>query len=246
MPTGDWTLRPQNVDQIRFDRDVRGVRRYGGTVATIDPNSMWVLSVDAVRWSIETLGAQKLHPALPMYLYLRKKAGEGQLESASAASSELLALIAMEGNPEKPYYFPIIDRGRRDLGPLPTFWRAPNISGSWSAGSIRRQPAASWLADDSGNYVMPEDNAQLALDRLLYGTRVSSVALGAFFLRNDVIAIHDGSPAGIDVADAFRLKFGFNEGDPDFDLLFSTQATSPTPFHWFDRAPEHVLEKLSD
>lgn len=217
-------------------------------VAQIDPKKLWVVSVPAVRWSIETLGKQKLHPTLPMYLYLRGKERLGELETASAASNELLSLIAMPGNPEKPYYFPMIDRGRRDVGPLPTFWRATNISGSWSAGSIRRQAAASWLADDNGHYAMPANNADLALKHLLYGERVSAVALGAFFLRDDAFQ-NNTEPGPGDLVEAFRAKFDFPQStDDDFEKLFKSLVSivqeAPNPHPWFEPAPAEVLERL--
>lgn len=217
-------------------------------VANPDPSTLWVLTVPAVRWGIETLTKQKLHPTLPMYLYLRKKALSGELSTAAASSGELLSLIALPGNPEKPYYFPMIDRGARDQGPLPTFWRSPNISGSWSAGSIRRQQAARWLADDSGHYVMPADNADLALKNLLYGDRVSAKALGAFFLRDDVFLM-DTMPGEPDLIDAFRTKFDFQgPNGGDFDTLFSTVESivddGPFPDPWFEPAPFEVVERL--
>lgn len=180
-----------------------------------------------------------------MYLYLRLKARQSLLPEASAASDELLSLIKMPGNPEKPYYFPMIDRGRRDLGPLPTFWRATNISGSWSAGSIRRQVAANWLADDSGHYAMPPDNADLALKNLLYGVRVSAAAMGAFFLRDEVFA-KDDEPTVDDLIDTFRGRFGFPpDEDANFLKLFDTSApTLPNSESWFEPAPAEVLEVL--
>lgn len=180
-----------------------------------------------------------------MYLYLRLKSREGVLAEASAASDELLSMIEMPGNPEKPYYFPMIDRGRRDVGPLSTFWRATNISGSWSPGSIRRQVAANWLADDSGHYVMPPNNADLALENLLYGQPVSAAALGAFFLRDQVF-VKDEEPTVEDLIDTFRGRFGFpSSEEADFVKLFDPVApVLPDGGPWFEPAPAEVLEVL--
>lgn len=72
-----------------------------------------VLSTDAVRWSIQELGGQVLHPTFAMYLYLRTQQRAGKLASASASSEDVLSLIRMPGNRAKPYYFPLIDRGKR-------------------------------------------------------------------------------------------------------------------------------------
>ena len=80
-----------------------------------------------------------------MYLYLRKQDRAGKLDEASASSDELLALIDMPGNPTKPYYFPLIDRGQRTGKPLSSFWRASNIPGELVTG-IDPSSAAQWLA----------------------------------------------------------------------------------------------------
>lgn len=179
-----------------------------------------------------------------MYLYLRLKASQGLLPEASASSDELLSLIEMPGNPEKPYYFPMIDRGRRDVGPLASFWRNTNIGGSWSPGSIRRQVAASWLADDSGHYAMPEDNAVLAFDKLLYGKRAPAAAMSAFFLRNQVF-LKAQEPTEDDLVDTFRGNFGFPSVDDDFVQLFDTRSSVVTDDErWFEPAPAGVLEVL--
>lgn len=100
------------------------------------PTPTHVVSKRAVRWAIHTTGAQKLHPTFVMYLYLRKEHRAGRLGDASASSEDVLSLIRMPGNTTKPYYFPLIDRGERTNKPLPSFWRAKNIPGSWSPGSI--------------------------------------------------------------------------------------------------------------
>lgn len=144
-----------------------------------------VLTRHAVRWGIDTLGAERLHPTFVMYLYLRGQHRRGKLAEASASSRELLAMIEMPGYAVKPYYFPLIDRGKRTGKPLPTFWRAENIPGSWSPGSIRRQQGGGWLGANESAYAMPDSHAELALQQMLYNKPVSAQAMGAYFLRND-------------------------------------------------------------
>lgn len=194
-----------------------------------------VLSKGSVRWAIDTLGAQKLHPTFVMYLYLRKEHRSGRLPDASASSDELLALIRMPGNPVKPYYFPLIDRGERTGSPLPRFWRAKNIPGSWSPGSISRQKAGSWLGRTSGEYTLPDDHVELAFKDLLYETPVPVLALGAYFLRNDGFIL-SGEPSELDVIAGFREKFDYPEDTEDeFARLFTTGAPEPGSVSWFDR-----------
>lgn len=194
-----------------------------------------VLTRDAVRWSIDALGGQRLHPTFVMYLYLRAKARAGELDSASASSDELLSLIAMPGHAVKPYYFPLIDRGKRTGKPLATFWRASNIPGSWSPGSIRRQQGGGWLGANESAYVLPDEHVALAKAEMLYGKQVSALALGAYFLRNDGFVLR-GDPAPPDVIAGFRTKFDYpSDADSEFAELFS--ADVPTvEFAWFEPA----------
>jgi hypothetical protein len=195
-----------------------------------------VLTREAVRWSIDALGALRLHPTFVMYLYLRKQSRAGALATASAKSEELTALISMPGNPTKPYYFPLIDRGRRTGKPLASFWRAENISGSWSPGSIRRLQGGGWLGASTSAYAMPSDHADLALDQMLYGAPVSAVAVGAFFLRNDGFVL-DGDPSSADVVAGLRAKFDYPRStDAEFAQLFTTDA-SKVAFDWFEQLP---------
>lgn len=195
-----------------------------------------VLTREAVRWSIDALGALRLHPTFVMYLYLRKQSRAGALAAASAKSDELTALIAMPGNPTKPYYFPLIDRGKRTGKPLASFWRAENISGSWSPGSIRRLQGGGWLGASTSAYAMPANHADLALDQMLYGAPVSALAVGAFFLRNDGFVLN-GEPSAADLVAGLRAKFDYpHSTDAEFARLFITDAPK-VAFDWFEQLP---------
>lgn len=191
-----------------------------------------VLSKDAVRWSIDALGGVRLHPTFVMYLYLRGRERAGSLDSASASSEELLSLITMPGHHTKPYYFPLIDRGKRTGKPLATFWRASNIPGSWSPKSIER--GAPWLTHE-GHYVLPDNHVELALRQMLYNKPVSAVALGAYFLRNDGFVL-SGEPSALDVVAGFRAKFDYPaDTEDEFAQLFVTEVPDVL-FDWFEPA----------
>lgn len=193
-----------------------------------------VLSVKAVRWGIATLGAQRLHPTFVMYLYLRAQHRAGKLAEASASSEGLLALIRMPGNPTKPFYFPLIDRGKREPGKLlPSFWRGENIPGSWSPGSIFRLKGGGWMGVSTGGYALPDDHVDRALRELLYETPVSALALGAYFLRNDGFVI-SGNPCPEDLVTAFRSKFDYpQDTEQEFGKLFTSDLPSDADFAWF-------------
>jgi hypothetical protein len=200
-----------------------------------------VLTNSAVRWGVDTLGAQRLHPTFVMYLYLRRQQRAGNLAEASASSDELLALIEMPGNPSKPYYFPLIDRGKRTGSPLPSFWRAANIPGSWSPGSIRRLQGGSWLGADDSAYALPENHLELAFEEMLYKRPASALALGAYFLRNDGFVLH-GEPDADDVIAGFRAKFDYPEdAQEEFSKLFTSDRPDSTPFSWFESVPPLVI-----
>ncbi|QCQ17262.1 hypothetical protein [Microbacterium sp. RG1] len=206
-----------------------------------DLTATHVLTTDAVRWGIETLGLRKLHPTFVVYLYLRAKARSGTLSDASATSDELLSLIRMPGNPRKPYYFPLISRGQRADGLLHTFWRAPNIAGSWSPGSIHRQQSGAWLGTEDGEYAMPNDHTELAFNQMLFGEPVSALALGAYFLRNDGFVL-TGTPTPEDLVAGFRVKFDFpSEAEDDFQRLFTSQGPDDD-FAWFEKYPQSTVE----
>ncbi|WP_430600215.1 hypothetical protein [Brevibacterium sp. K72] len=200
-----------------------------------------VLSTAAVRWSITTLGAQELHPTFPMYLYLRTQERSGKLSKASASAEELLSLIRMPGHRNKPYYFPLIGRGKRTGEPLPTFWRGANIPGSWSPGSLGRQMP--WLQAESRGYAWPESHVERALTDMLKGRRVSAVALGAYFLRNDGFVL-SGTPSAEDLIAGFCSRFDYpSVTDAEFDQLFTIDIPD-VKFDWFD--PYVPLEKSEE
>jgi len=168
-----------------------------------------------------------------MYLYLRSRARAGDLASASASSAQVESLIGVPGHPTKPFFFPFISRGNRPGELVPTFWRNRNIAGSWSPVSLARQPASAWLVSaDAMAYTLPVDHAERALQSLLFGQRVSALALGAYFLRNDGFVV-TGEAAADDVVLGLRRKFDYpSETDEEFDLLFS--AKPPVDVEWFE------------
>jgi len=100
---------------------------------------------------------------------------------------------------------------------------------------------------------MPDNHADLASEQMLYGKRVSALAMAAYFLRNDGFVL-SGDPSADDLVAAFRLKFDYPEGEADseFEQLFTTDAPANVAFQWFEPAtsltdsPEAPAEEASD
>lgn len=199
-----------------------------------DPTPTHVVSMTAVRWAIDTLGARKLHPTLVMYLYLRKEQRGGRLAEASASSEEVLSLIRMPGVPNKPYYFPFMDRGVRNGTPLPSFWRNRNIPGSWSPGSIFRLKGGGWMGLANGGYILPDDHLDRAFKDLIFEQPVSALALGAYFLRNHGFVL-SGEPEATDIIAGFRTEFDYpDDADDEFSRLFTSDIPDDVNFPWFE------------
>ena len=215
---------------------------YANAMPDAGQTPTYVLSKAAVRWGIDTLSKQKLHPTFVMYLYLRKQDRAGRLADSSASSDEVRSLIRMPGNPTKPYYFPLIDRGDRKGKPLPSFWRAMNIQGSWSPGSIHRLKGGGWLGLVTGGYSLPSDHVERAFEEMLYKTPVSALAMGAYFLRNDGLVLSD-QPHASNLIDGFRAKFDYpNDAEREFSRLFTSDVPDVEAFNWFEPAPLPPLD----
>lgn len=235
---------------VRLGRDV--FQQMSGSMATLTlvtdepPEPTHVLTIPAVRWAIERLGGQKIHPTFIFYLYLRKQQVEGTLADASSSSREVFDLLRMPGGPPgKPYYRPFRERGTRQGELLRSFWLGDNVAGSWSPRSLNRQVASRWLVDSSGAYVVPRDHTARAKTEMLYGETVPAVAIGAYFLRNEGFII-DGEPSPNDIVSAFRVKFRYDEShDNEFTELFDGM-TSSTEFRWFESALPQSFGDVTD
>ncbi|PPH08592.1 hypothetical protein C5C36_16210 [Rathayibacter sp. AY1G1] len=161
----------------------------------------FVLTVDAVKWAIATLSKRKIHPHFLAYLQVHRRwTYDGQFDPQW---SELRPLLEMPGGPrKKPNYRPLWNRDSDGS----VFWFNDNLAGSFATSSIRR--TAGFLVDGE-TYVLPEDHAIRALDKLLYGDRAPAVALSVYLFRNFGFRISTGSsPAdsGLTMVELDRLR----------------------------------------
>lgn len=193
-----------------------------------------VLSKGAVRWGIGKLSSQAIHPTFLLYLYLRTQARAGKLAAASPSDESLLALMRMPGHATKPWYFPLVDRAKDRSKPIPQAWRANNVPGRWSPGSIRPESPGGWLLGPGSTYAWPDNHDELAFEKMLYGKPVPALAMGAYFLRNDGFVL-SGDPAAQDIIAGFRAKFDYpDDADDEFARLFTTDVPDDDGLDWFD------------
>lgn len=189
-----------------------------------------VLTLDAVRRSIEALQKPYIHEQFLAYLHIRKRGIEsGSMTGIEPIWTEVGKLLAVDGGPSnKPNYRPFSSRTRHDPA---GYWLNRNIPGSYAPSSGRR--AQRFMLDASGKgFSLPPDHAKQALNIHLRGKRQPAWPFAGYFLRNYSFA---PSAVGVrDLIDGFRKVFRFDSADPgsDFDILF-TRGREPD-IKWFE------------
>ncbi len=193
---------------------------------------VFVLTLEAVRWGIDTLKKQKIHPFFLAYIHLRKRAVELGMDSDISADWEELAqyLPVKGGPPSKPYYRPFWHGKSTEPG---RYWLNPNLAGSYAPSSLRDVPYK--VIDTSGSHFsLKPDHAGLAREHLLFDEPVSCFALAAFFFRDFGISTPSAVvPAVSDLLAVFRNDFNFLPQDPHFDVLFSLEQPTDVQL-WFE------------
>lgn len=189
-----------------------------------------MLTIDAVRRSIEALQKSNIHEQFLGYLHARKCGVEqGSMVGISPDWSEVSRLLAVDGGPvNKPHFLPMTSRNKSDQS---RFWLNPHIPGSFAPSSIRK--ASQFMLSSSpgsraaGKFYLPADHAEQALAGHLNGARRPVWPLAGFLLRN-----YSFSPSadgfnpeeGVsELIEGFRRVFRFDstESGSDFDTLFT-------------------------
>jgi len=89
------------------------------------------------------------------------------------------------------------------------------------------------LNDARNGFDLPGDHANKALSGFLNGESLPAWAIAAFYLRNYGFRFPNGNGTYDDLIEAFRIEFGFTQGN-DFIILFdNTQPSSPSD-DWFE------------
>ncbi|MGW0247994.1 hypothetical protein ACWDYH_15310 [Nocardia goodfellowii] len=192
-----------------------------------------VLTVDAVRRSIDTLHKPFIHEQFLAYLHIRKRGiEEGATTNIEPVWAEVSKLLAVDGGPtNKPNYLPFSSRTTHDPS---RYWKNSNIAGSYAPSSLRRK--SRFMLDASERkFSLPADHAQQALAVHLDNHRQPAWPFAGFFLRNYSF---DSSAATVaDLIDGFCQLFRFDAtgAGSDFDTLFTT-GTEPD-IAWFESMP---------
>jgi len=192
----------------------------------------YVLTIEAVKWSIRELQRTRIHPHFLAYLQLRLRAQDtAPGEAIEPRWGDLRPLLEVPGGPpKKPNYRPLWNVANSDGS---AYWFNENLAGSYAASSIRN--TAGFLVREK-SFVLPADHAQQALAVLLYGSKVSAVALGAYFLRNYGFTTFNRFPGDDEIVEGFRKWFRF-ENSTEFSMLFDAEDVA-VEFDWFEPAPQ--------
>lgn len=201
-----------------------------------------MLTIDAVRRSIEALQKPFIHEQFLAYLHLRKRSvEEGTLTGIEPVWTEVGRLLAVEGGPpNKPNYRPISSRTKHDLA---GYWLNPNIPGSYAPSSVRR--VSRFMLDVSGSgFSLPPDHAEQALKAHLDNQRPSAWSFAGFFLRD--YGFDRSASTAQDLIDGFCDVFRFESTAPgsDFDTLF-TIGNEPD-IVWFELLVEMSASTSAD
>ncbi len=175
----------------------------------------YVICLDVVRESIQSLLGRQTHPYFIAYLHLRRQAALlGRMTELPGEWSSLGPWLDVPGGPEgKPYLRPFWLGART----AQQEWLNPNLAGSFAGGSLRALPR-NVIDFDGDQFSLRQDHPQRALEHLLAGVAMPALPLSAFLLRNFGIVAND-EPTARDVVALFCQEFGYTD-EKEFHTLY--------------------------
>lgn len=209
---------------------------------TLPAPSRKVLTIEAVRRSIDALHKPRIHEQFLAYLHLRERGvTTGSMTSIEPSWNVVVSklLDVPGGGPSKPHYLPIASR-KKDPA---RYWMNPNIPGSFAPSSLRT--ASRFMLNSAGNgFDLPSDHAVQALNAHLNGARQPAWMFAGYLLRN--YGFDPAASTAGDLIDGFRQIFRFDSTGPgtDFDVLF-TVGNEPD-ITWFEPLPEPTTTTEDD
>ena len=211
-------------------------------------HKIWVANNEILHESVKYLRTRTTHPHFIGYLHLRKLYGQQRTSEGSVAETEITSdwgelkrYLKVEGGPPgsphlRPFWHKTRSAGYEDWS---SDWMGPNLSGSFSPSSIRRQESAVFgqVVDvgENGDYLLNEDHISVAFEKLLFKEKMDAVFL-SLFLHRDWGYVSAEKPTPKDVAACFRDEFQYKSptDDAEFRELYVVQnqyASSSTS--WF-------------
>lgn len=192
----------------------------------------FVLGSGVVRWAIDQLVGQRIHPFFPAYIAIRRAAGQREsLEGIHPRWEDLEQFLRVPGGPpRKPNFRPFWHQSSA----AGQHWLNANLAGSYAPSSVRTVPRRVIALDNSGGFALGEHHWELAREHLLFKDRLSATALCAFLYRDFGFTTDGRSPQPDDLIEIFRHDFGYHTGidDVEFDHLYSK--TIPERSDWFE------------
>lgn len=199
-----------------------------------DDRTDYVLTVEAARWAVRTLGTRRTHPFFIAYLQLRRQAARQQTRAGIEPHwEELVDLLRVEGGPtNRPMLRPFVPL---DMWAPDRLWMNANIAGSFAPSSIRDVPRRV-IATSGSKFELREDDAEKALHEFLYGEPLGAIALATFLFRDFGFSVSRRETPWIgDLEFHLRTHFGFEPRDRDFDILFDASVPDVPFGAWFER-----------
>lgn len=194
-------------------------------------SDIYVIPTAQVRAAIDKLLSRDIHQHFPAYLHLRRESAlQGRTDEIEPNWATLSEDLRMDGGPPDKVHLRPFWKGTRNSHQE---WLAGNLQGSYAPSSIREALLSVVQPDAQGLFALNEDHAKKALDSLLLGTRLSGVALAAFWFR-DRGWTADEAPTVDDLLAGFRSEFGYRpEDDIEFNTLYELDWGSAET--WFEK-----------
>lgn len=193
----------------------------------------FVLGVAAIRWGIEQLTSQQIHPFFPAYLEIRRLAAQNEsLKDIHPRWEDLEQYLRVPGGPpNKPNFRPFWNQSSS----AGQHWLNANLAGSYSRSSIRDVPRRVIDVEDTGGFSLKEKHWKLAREHLLYGQQLPVIPLATFLYRDFGFTTDGPSIRPQDLVQVFRRDFGYQRGsdDAEFEHLYATALSARTD--WFER-----------
>ena len=205
----------------------------------------YVLTIEAVRASIDLLQEQHIHPFFPAYLHLRQQGVKYEEEGFITPNwSELGELLEVPGGPAgRPYFRPFWTQ-RREAGQE---WLNRNLAGSYAPSSIRNVPRKVIRLNSDGTFGLLPNHWVLARKHLADDRKIPVVALAGFFLRNYGFRATD-PPELRDLIEEFARTFRYDQDihDDEFHHLYTATWSRPD-IAWFEiwQSPEAPEEQVA-